>query len=201
MRRMTRLPMVAVFLWALVAPASTSAATLNPPPPDFERCNFLGSQTICHGQHVIPAEGGPTGIFCGSGPDEFEIVDRPDTLMGEVTRWYDADGNLVARKIHRVYLRSEWTNPLAGTAVSYRMSVTYSDEFAVPGDLGTAVETTTGVVNFVVPGHGAIVRNAGRTVISFDGTLEFRAGPQAFIDYFIDGDLAALQPLCDALAG
>ena len=140
----------------------------NPPPPDFERCNFLGSQTICHGQHVIPAEGGPTGIFCGSGPAEFEIVDRPDTLMGEV---------------------------------SYRMSVTYSDELAVPGDLGTAVETTIGVVNFVVPGHGAIARNAGRTVISFDGTVEFRAGPQAFIDYFVDGDLAALQPICDALAG
>ena len=193
--------MVVVCLWALVAPASTSAATLNPPPPDYERCQSEGNQTICHGQHVLPAVGDPTGIFCGSGPDEFEIVDHPDTLMGESTRWYDADGNLVARKIHRVYLRSEWMNPIAGTAVSYRQSVTYSDEFVVPGDLGTAAETTTGVVNFVVPGHGAIVRNAGRTVFSFDGTLEFRAGPQAFIDYFVDGDLSALQPLCDALAG
>ena len=141
MRRVTRLPMVAIFLWALVAPASTSATTLNPPPPDYERCQAEGNQTICHGQHVLAAVGDPTGIFCGSGPDEFEIVDHPDTLMGESTRWYDADGNLVARKIHRVYLRSEWTNPIAGTAVSYRQSVTYSDVFGVPGDLGTAAET------------------------------------------------------------
>ena len=196
----SRLPIVVVFLWALAAPVSTSAVTLNPPPPDFETCHAQGNQTICHGRQVFPVGGDPTGIFCGSGSDSFEIVDHPGLLIQEATRWYDADGNLVGRKIHEVWLRSEWRNPLAGTAVSYRQAVTYSDEFVVPGDLGSAVETTTGVVNFIVPGHGAIVRNAGRTVFSFDGTLEFQAGPQAFVDYFVDGDLTALQPICDALA-
>jgi hypothetical protein len=196
----SRLPIVAVFLWALAAPVSTSAVTLNPPPPDFETCHGQGSHTICHGRQVFPVGGDPTGIFCGSGSDAFEIIDHPGLLIQEATRWYDADGNLVARKIHEVWLRSEWMNPVTGATVAYRQEATYSDEFAVPGDLGSAVETTTGVVNFVVPGHGAIVRNAGRTVFSFDGTLEFRAGPQAFVDYFVDGDLAALEPICDALA-
>jgi hypothetical protein len=38
-------------------------------------------------------------------------------------------------------------------------------------------------------------------VIGFDGTVEFRSGPQAFLDYFVEGDASALEPLCDALAG
>ena len=129
----SRLPIVAVFLWALAAPVSTSAVTLNPPPPDFETCHGQGNHTICHGRQVFPVGGDPTGIFCGSGSDSFEIVDHPGLLIQEATRWYDADGNLVARKIHEVWLRSEWMNPVTGTTVSYRQAVTYSDEFVGPG--------------------------------------------------------------------
>ena len=188
---------------AMLAVAATvpvaQAATLNPPPPEFERCHAQGNQTICHGTQVLGGGVEPTGIICGSGATAFEIVDSSGFVRQEATRWYDANGGLVRRQIHDVWLDSAWTNPLAGTFVPYRQAVTYSDVFAVPGDLATATETTTGVVNFVVPGAGAIVRNAGRTVIGSDGTLEFRAGPQAFIDFFLEGDASALDPLCAAL--
>jgi hypothetical protein len=185
---------------AAVVPTAR-AASLNPPPPAFESCHGGDSLTVCQGTRVLPGEQEPTGIICGSGASAFEIVDDSGLVRQEATRWYDAAGNLVRRDIHEVWLRSAWTNPLAGTAVAYRQAVTYQDVFAVPGDLATATETTTGVVTFIAPGLGAIVQNAGRTVIGFDGTVEFRSGPQAFIDLFVDGDASALAPLCEALTG
>jgi hypothetical protein len=185
---------------AALVPAAR-AASLNPPPPDFEQCRGHGQMTICHGTQVFAVGGDPTGVVCGSGTTAFEIVDDPGFVRQEATRWYDANGDLVRRDVHEVWLESAWANLTAGTSVTYRQAVNYHDVFAVPGDTSTATETTTGVVNFLVPGHGAIVRNAGRTVIGFDGTVESRSGPQAFLDFFFDGDSAALQPLCDALAG
>lgn len=185
---------------AAFAPAAR-AGSLNPPPPDFERCHGQGSGTICHGTQVFVVGGDPTGIICGSGATAFEIVDNPGFVRQEATRWYDADGNLVRRDVHEVWAQSAWINPVAGTSVAYRQAVNYHDVLAVPGDTSTATETTTGVVNFILQGQGAIVRNAGRTIIGFDGTVEFRSGPQAFLDFFFDGDAAALEPLCQALAG
>jgi hypothetical protein len=150
---------------------------------------------------IVPGHLEPSDIFCGSGSDAFEIFDSADFIRQEATRWYDAGGNLVRRMIHEVWVGSAWTNPLAGTSVRYNQMQTFIDEFSVPGDLGSATETTTGALNFVLPGSGAIVQATGRTVIGADGTLEFRAGPQAIIDYFFDGDLSAFDPLCEALAG
>ena len=34
-----------------------------------------------------------------------------------------------------------------------------------------------------------------------DGTLESQAGPHVFVDYFVDGDTTALDPICSVLAG
>lgn len=200
-RRIAGILLTSVVIASTAAAPTAHAASLNPPPPDFEACHGEGTGTICQGTRVLSAAEEPTGIICGSGVDAFEIVDHPGFVRQEATRWYDGSGNLVRRTIHEVWLESAWTNPATGRAVGYRQSVRYDDQFALPGDVSTVTETTTGVVNFLVPGHGAIVRNAGRTVIGPDGTLEFSSGPQAILDYFLGGDQDALQPICDALAG
>jgi hypothetical protein len=200
-RRVGAGTLVAAVLTLAAMVPTAQAASLNPPPPDFEQCHGSGTQTICHGVRIVPGHLEPSDIFCGSGSDAFEIFDSADFIRQEATRWYDAGGNLVRRMIHEVWVGSAWTNPLAGTSVRYNQMQTFIDEFSVPGDLGSATETTTGALNFVLPGSGAIVQATGRTVIGADGTLEFRAGPQAIIDYFFDGDLSAFDPLCEALAG
>jgi hypothetical protein len=184
----------------LVAP-SANAVTLNPPPPDFESCHGSGRQTICTGNRVEPGHVEPTGILCFEGePGEFELVDVSQSTFQHATRWYDADGNLVRRETKEVWAGTSWVSSTTGDGVRYHQSQTIIDLLATPGDLGVVRETTTGVINFLVPGRGAIVRNAGRTVFGFDGTLEFSSGPQAILDYF-GGDAAALQPICDALRG
>jgi hypothetical protein len=199
-KRASRIAATVLLVSAIAAPGA-SAVTLNPPPPAFERCHASGQQTICEGNRVEPGHVEGTGIICFEGtPDAFELTDVSDGVSQHAARWYDADGNLVRRQISDLWLGTAWINPNTGEGVRYHQSQTVIDVLAVPGELGTATETTTGAVNFLLPGGGAIVRNAGRTVFSFDGTLEFTSGPQAINDYFLNGDAAALQPLCDALA-
>src|SRR5262249_25355853 len=112
-------------------------------------------------------------------------------------RFYSAAGDLTKRVIYDQYF-SQFTNPLTGAAIPYTQHNTTTDILAVPGDFTSATETTTGEANFTVPHMGAVLRTAGRTVSGADGTLEFSAGPQGFIDYF-NGNTAAVAELCTAL--
>ena len=41
--------------------------------------------------------------------------------------------------------------------------------------------------------------NAGKTAFGADGTVEFGAGPQYFLDYFVNGDSSVVNGLCAAL--
>jgi hypothetical protein len=188
-------------LAGLLAAAPASAVTLNPPPPAFESCHTGGNGTVCVGNRTRDGIFEGTEIICGSGPGAFEIFDDGGTVIEHFERWYDADGNLVRRLLKSTWLDSAWVNLDTGARVPYRQSNVTVEVLAVPGDFGSARTTATGVVNFVLPGHGAIVRNAGRTVFGADGELEFSSGPQAILDYFLNGDTAALQPICDALSG
>jgi len=190
-----------VLLIGLFAASPASAVTLNPPPPAFETCHTGGNGTVCVGNRTRDGILEGTGIICGSGPDAFEIFDDGGTVIEHFERWYDADGNLVRRLSRSTWLGSAWINPDTGARVPYRQTNVTVADLAVPGDFASATATTTGVVNFVLPGGGAIVRNAGRTVVGPDGSLEFSSGPQAILDYFVNGNAAALQPICDALAG
>jgi len=189
-----------MLLWSMAASAA-SAAVLTPPPPSFERCHAAGSQTICASTQILTAALESTGILCGSGPDVFEIYDDGGTVIEHITRWYDANGDLTRRLITDTWLASAWTNPQAGTTVPYHQAQVVTDVLAIPGDPGSASETTTGVINFILPGEGAIVRDAGKTVFGFDGTLEFQGGSHAFVDYFVNGDTTVFDPICSALAG
>ena len=189
---------LAAFTLASAGPAAAGqpvTQTLTPPPPSFETCKTVGNGVICEG--ALSESYGPddTGIVCGSGAGAFDIFDQ-GTHNKHAIRFYNTAGDLT-RLTRYDQNFSQFTNLLTGAAVPYTQHNTTTDIFAVPGD-PSATETTRGEVNFTVPHMGAVLLNAGRTVFGADGTLEFSAGPQGFIDYF-NGNTAALTELCTAL--
>jgi hypothetical protein len=191
---------LATFTFVSAGPALAGqpvTQTLTPPPPSFETCQAVGNGFICDGARTETYSPSDTGITCGSGPGAFDIFDQ-GTHNQHARRFYATDGNLTRRVIYDQYF-SEFTNPLTGAAVPYMQHNTTTDVLAVPGDLTSATETTTGETNFTVPHMGAVLLNAGKVVFGADGTLEFSAGPQGFIDYFYNGNTAALAELCTAL--
>jgi hypothetical protein len=198
--------LVALAFAAAVLGEPPAAQTLNPPAPSYYSCKAVGNGTICEGQPPLESFGpidtaleGPP-IVCGSGPSAFDIY---DSAVDQVTarRLYDADGNLVKRVLRDDYLFGEFSNPLTGKAVPYSQSDIRTDVLAVPGDLGSATETTTWNIHFHVPGSGApVFENTGRTVQTPDGTIESRAGRLDYFDLFLDGDTSVLGALCAALA-
>jgi hypothetical protein len=171
--------------------------TLTPPPPSFETCKTVGNGIICDGARTEPYSPNDTGITCGSGSSAFDIFDQGIHNQHAI-RFYDTAGDLTRRVIYDQYF-SQFSNPLTGATVPYVQHNTTTDILAVPGDLGSATETTTGQDNFTVPHMGAVLLNAGKVVFGADGTLEFSAGPQGFADFFYNGNTAALAELCTAL--
>jgi hypothetical protein len=203
MFRFARPIVVAALLGALtLVPAAFAGQpvtqTLTPPPPSFETCKAVGNGTICSG--TLTESYGPveTDLVCGSGTSAFHVYDM-GTNTEHATRYYDRNGNLTRRVRHDDFTSSQFSNPLTGAAVPYHQHETTTDVLAVPGDFGTATTTHTGSLIFTVPHLGAVALEAGRVVEAPDGTIEFRAGPQNFLDYFGNGDTSALQELCSAL--
>jgi len=192
---------LATFTLASAGPAAAGqpvTQALTPPPPSFETCKTVGNGFICEGARTPSYGPDDTGIACGNGAGAFDIFDQA-TLNQHAIRYYDQNGNLTRRVLHEDYTSGEFSNPLTGAAVPYTQHDTITDVLAVPGDFTSATETVTGENTFTVPHMGAVFLNAGRTVFGADGTLEFSAGPQAFIDYFYNGNTAAVAELCTAL--
>ena len=191
---------LAVFALVSASPAAAAGQpvtqALTPPPPSFETCKTVGNGFICEGARTLSYGPDDTGIVCGSGASAFDIFDQGIHNQHAI-RFYDTAGDLTRRVIYDQYF-SQFSNLLTGAAVPYTQHNTITDVLAVPGDFGSATETTTGEVNFTVPHMGAVFLNAGRTVFGADGTLEFSAGPQGFIDY-VNGNIAAVAELCTAL--
>jgi len=191
---------LAAFTLASAAPAAAGqpvTQTLTPPPPSFETCKTVGNGFICEGARTMTYGPDDTGITCGTGAGAVDILDQ-GTHNQHAIRFYNTDGNLTKRVIYDQYF-SQFSNPLTGAAIPYTQHNTTTDILAVPGDFTSATETTTGQTNFTVPHQGAVLLNAGRVVFGADGTLEFSAGPQGFLDYFYNGNTAALDELCTAL--
>ena len=184
---------------SFVAVHPAAAQTLNPPPPPEYSCRAGANVTICQADATISYGPDDTGIVCGSGPSAFDIFDS-GTFKRHVIRFYDQNGNLTRRVIHDVYTFAQFSNPLTGAVVPYTQQDTIRHVLAVPGDLSSVTETSTGEIIFK-PAHGApVFLNAGRVVTAPDGTIEFRAGPQNFLDYFVNGDMSVIQKLCAALS-
>jgi hypothetical protein len=156
----------------------------------------VGNGTICHG--TISGSEGPseTGLACGSGAGAFNAVDT-FSFSEVAARYYDSDGNLTKRVRHDMS-SGVYSNPLTGASVPYIQRETHTDVLAVPGDLSTSTTTHTGVLIYTLPHQGQIALEAGRVIEGEDG-IEFRAGPQVFVDYYENGDTSGIQKLCSAL--
>jgi hypothetical protein len=170
--------------------------TLTPSPPSFYTCMAVGTGTICHG--TISGSEGPaeTGLICGSGAGAFNAVDT-FSFSEVAARYYDRNGNLTKRVRHD-QVSGVYSNPLTGTTVPYIQRETHTDVLGVPGDLSTSTTTHTGVLIYTLPHQGQIALEAGRVIEGEDG-IEFRAGPQVFVDYYENGDTSGIQKLCSAL--
>ena len=118
-----------------------------------------------------------------------------------MTRWYNADGDLIKRVIQERWHSAFWSNPLTGKTVTYTQTDKITTVLAVPGDLDSATETTVGANIYTDPlTHQKVLRSTGRVVFGADGTLDFRAGQQPFLDAFVDGDMSVFDAVCAALA-
>jgi hypothetical protein len=191
--------LLSLVAFSFVAVHPAAAQTLNPPPPPEYSCRAGANVTICQADATISYGPEDTGIVCGSGPSAFDIFDSATGDQNK-TRYYDQNGTLTHRVVHENYSSGQFSNPLTGAVVPYTQHDTIIDVLAVPGDFSTATETNVGE-NIFKPAHGApVFLNAGTLVTAPDGTIEFRAGPQDFRDYFVNGDTSAFQNLCAALA-
>jgi hypothetical protein len=181
--------------------AEPAPEDLNPPPPSFLTCKPLGAGTICSGtSHLVKEPEEDPDIVCGSGADAFHIYDQGDVYQ-RATRWYNADGDLTRRVLHERWTPAWWSNPLNGETLPYTQTNKITAVLAVPGDFGSATETIVGELVMTDPETGnKVLRSVGRQVFAADGTLDFRAGQQAFLDAFVDGDMSVFDAVCAALA-
>jgi hypothetical protein len=197
---------VAVAVLALSAPALAAArewidpTTLNPAPPDFfnAACYAGAGGTLCELAFADPANpivDEPSGIIC----DGTELLFSQNRfVVGK--RLYDSDGNLVQRHF-REWLIGTFSNPATGASVPWAQHDTIIHNLAVPGDLDTGTISTTGLETRAwLPGAGSILLDAGTIHEQVaTGDLIREGGPHPIRSYFVDGNAAALQPLCDAL--
>jgi hypothetical protein len=192
--------LVSFIAFAFVAVHPAAAQDLNPPPPSFETCKTVGNGTICQGARTVTDPLADAGFACTTGGSTFEVFNA-DQFNQHATRFYDQNGNLIRRAIYDNYSFGQFSNPQAGTVVPYTQVTNEKDVLAVPGDLDSAMAQFTGEIIFK-PAHGApVALQVGRIVSNLDQTIiYFEAGPDAFTDYFVEGDTTALAALCAALA-
>jgi hypothetical protein len=169
---------------------------LNPPPPDIYTCKATADQTICRASRVEREDPVVTDVDCPG----FPIVDQGD-VASELVRRYDADGNWVKRVRRDRWTNAFWSNPLNGNTITYTQRDITTDVLGVPGDESTITETLVGENIYTDPvTHKKVMASVGRTVWGPDGSLEFSAGQQPFVERFVFGDPSAFDALCAALA-
>ncbi len=187
-------------LASVLAGQSINPSTLNPPPavPPFT-CMGTGGGAICE-KDIPPTPYGPSDnqIFCGTGANAFDTFDS-GVESEKVTRYYDANLNLV-RRVIKYDDDGQWTNAVTGVSVPYEQHQNITDVLGVPGDLNTITETTTGVNRFVLPHNGLLALDNGRLTTDPNGDITFASARHDILAYFL-GNTAALQKLCAALAG
>jgi hypothetical protein len=207
-----KLTSVATFMLILtlvfaLAPQTVSArepvdpTTLNPPPPpNFNPvCESVGNGTICDLHFSDPPFAAGSEVICGSGADSFEPFQFQNRTVTS-KRYYDANGNFV-RVHYREVIDGTFTNPINHKSVAYSGSDTHLHVLTVPGDPTSGNEAITGSVRiFLGNGNGTLALDTGRLVMAdSNGEILAESGQHPFLDYFVFGDTAAVQPLCDAL--
>jgi hypothetical protein len=183
---------------SISADRSVDPSTLNPPPsPQLNPvCERVGGGTICTVQFSDPPFAGGSGVICGSGSNSYEVFQFQNrSVTGK--RYYDQNGNLTRRHFQEV-LDGTFTNPLNHRAVSFSGTDTHLQNLSVPGDITTGTENITGSFRIYLANGGTVLLEAGRTIETPEAILSEK-GPHPLVDYFVLGDTAAIQPLCDAL--
>ena len=181
---------------AVFAREPVDPSTLNPPvPPEFNPiCEKLGRGTICNVKFTDPPVANePGGVLCSG--NEL-IFNATRSVVGK--RYYDQDGNLIQRHF-REDMVGTFVHPLTRASVSFDEGNTIIHNLAVPGDLSTGTESFTGFFRLYVPHGGTVLVDVGRVVQLPDGTIINESGQHPFLDYFVHGDTASMQPSCDAL--
>src|SRR5205809_7797970 len=89
-------------------------------------------------------EAGASDYLCGdaASPVQLVFVDAVDNL--EVTRFYDADLNLVTRTVHEHYAAT-LLDPVTGLTVQATQISAVTSTFTTPGDLSSEIFTQRGV--------------------------------------------------------
>jgi hypothetical protein len=151
-----------------LAGSPADPTTLNPIPPDIYTCQADGTNTICRASFEDTIEGGDIGRLCGDQPI-FEWT----TTSVHVVRYYDADRNLV-RRTGRASLSGFFSLSSSGAepTIDVIAHSNWIEEFAVPGDLASGVETEHGLINHTgssAPGFGAALHASG--LVLPDGTF------------------------------
>jgi hypothetical protein len=183
---------------AVASPAAFAAPELTPPPPSFLTCKAAAGGTVCSGTRTVDYGPEDSGLACGSGASAFAILDR-GSFRQKAIRYYDADGKLTRRVIHEKFTLGQLTNATTGKTVDYTQHDTITVVPAVPGDLDTATETITGVIQVTLPRRGLVLAETGKIAFAPDFTIEFASGQHDIEDYF-RVDASALDRLCAALA-
>ena len=164
----------AMSLALALAPAATAGTTvdpttLNPVPPDLYSCQADGLNTICRGSVEGAVVGGDNGPICGD-----EHFYEWSTGSSDVVRYYDANRNLVRRTGHESISGYFSLSPVGDPPrIDVIVHQNWVDEFTVPGDLSSELETVRGLIAHVggssSPGFGADLHASGRFLP--DGTF------------------------------
>ena len=93
------------------------------------------------------------------------------------------------------------TNPSSGITLDWVAHNTIIHDLAVPGDIASGHTTITGQQMRIFGANGTVLGDVGHLVVDeATGELLKSSGKHAFDDYFINGNTAALAPLCDAIS-
>jgi hypothetical protein len=168
-----------------------------PPPPEFNPvCRAVGGGTICDLAFTEePIVGEPSGIVCGG--TEL-LVSQTRSVVGK--RYYDRAGLLVRRHFHED-ITGSFFNPDTGRTAQFVLGATNLHDLVVPGDVASGATQSSVNMRIYLPEGGTVLHDVGHTV--FDeatGTILAQHGQHPFDDYFVRGDTAAFDALCEALA-
>ena len=127
------------------ATRAVDPSTLTPAPPDFfnATCSLTGSHITCDLAFIDPVAPveEPTGIICGTGSEQFEVLDTWNrSVQGK--RLYSSDGLLLRRHFFDSW-DGTFTNSVTGATVAYAQRGTYLHDLTVPGDNATGLERDT----------------------------------------------------------
>jgi hypothetical protein len=142
-----------------------------------------------------------TGIVCGSGANSFDIIDSA-TVHKYGPSFSDQNGHFV-KDILFIDTVGTFRNSVTGASIQYKSRSIEHDSYAIPGDFNsTFTAVTTGEMNIVVAGSGAVWQATGRFVDTFypngDETLDFYGQHDPAVYYFL-GETSVAAKLCAAL--